>query len=146
MAAHAGGDVVLDGTVVHPCADTYVGAAAAAPGGAARVREQQKRADYGALELHPYDFVPLVAESYGRLGPAAMAYLGKVADVAVDRDDVCTPWGRNEFVESVLRELSASLARSVGRMYHASLQVRARVAGSDFRAGLVRPTVQPLED
>ena len=146
LAAHGDGDVVLDGTIVHPCADSYVGVGAADPGGAARVREQRKRDAYGALAEHPYEFVPLVAESYGRLGPAAMAYLGRLADGAAERDSACASWGRAEFVEVVLRELSASLARSVGRMYHASLQVRARAAGSDFWSGLARPTVQPLED
>ena len=48
-------------------------------------------------------------------------------------------------MESVLRDLSASLARSIGLTYHASLKLRARVAGKDFRQGLEAPSTAPVE-
>ena len=144
-AAHAGGDVVQDFSFVHPCADSYLAAGAKA-GGAAELREQEKRSAYGALERHPYAFVPTAVESFGRLGGEAERYLGRLADLVADRLPSGRAHARGAFVASFRRELAASVARSTGRLFRASLQVRARMAGKDFKAGLPTPSVQPVED
>ena len=144
-AAHADGAVVQDFSFVHPCADSYLRVGSTA-GGAAKLREQQKRSSYGALEQHPYAFVPTIVESYGRMGPAAEAYLGKLADLVAD----CRPSGRaharGAFILAFRRELAASLARSTGRLFRASLQVRARASGKEFKSGFQAPSNQPVED
>ena len=95
---------------------------------------------------HPYAFVPFAIDTYGRLGPAAMAYLGRLAERVADRAPVGRERARAAFMETVLRDLSASRARSIGVTYHASLKLRARVAGSDFRPGLAAPSTVPVQD
>ena len=55
-----------DVSVTHCCADTYVNAAAATAGSAAKGRAAKKVAQYALREPDGYNFTPLVIESYGR--------------------------------------------------------------------------------
>ena len=147
VAALPTGDVVADVSVIHPCADTYVRAGASGPGGAAAVRERQKNRDYGFPgNRQLYDFVPLVSESFGRLGSAAMRWLTQLAGIAADRLPGSADYHRAAFVESALRELAVALCRGVGRAYRASLQVRVRAAGSHFMRGLPEPSTEVSEE
>ena len=98
------------------------------------------------LAAHAYGFVPLVTESYGRLGPAAMQFLVTIAKVATERMEGDPERNRAVFVEGALRELAVCLCRGVGRMYRASLQVRARAAGARWLAGLESPALEPADD
>jgi hypothetical protein len=126
---------VADITVVHPCAATYVRAAGVI-GGAAKVREDAKRARYETAEPSGYAFVPLAHESYGRLGKEAMQLLNALAEVASTNGRV----EKDGFVMNALRELSVSMCRGNGLLYRRGLGVLARVTGTCFRAGLTVPT------
>ena len=86
-----------------------------------------------------------MTESYGRLGPAAMAFLTSVAKLAADGMEGNPERCRAVFVEGAMRELAVTLCRGVGRMYRASLQVRARAAGGRWLAGLGTPVLEPEE-
>ena len=70
---------VADVSVVHPGADTFVSAAAATAGAVAKVRDHQKYRKYNHAASAVYRMVPLLHESYGRLGrPSAerVSHLG----------------------------------------------------------------------
>ena len=108
--------------------------------------EARKRRAYGDPARHPYAFVPFAVSSYGRLGLSAMAYVGRLAARVADRSPGDAARVRATFVDGMLRELSASLARSTGRIYAASLKLRARAAGRNFRACLPAPSELPLDD
>ena len=135
----------MDSSFIHPCADSYL-VAGSRPGGAAALREQQKRNSYDVQLQHPNDFVPAVIESYGHMGEAARRYLGRLADLVADQRPAGREQARSAFLLDFRREMAASLARSTGRMFRASLQVRARAGGKEFKAGLPTPSVQPVED
>ena len=84
LAVMPSGLVVLDISVTHPAADSYVQAAAARAGAAADARDAHKRQKYAAITLHgATTFVPLTVESYGRLVKAAMGFFNEPATAAV---------------------------------------------------------------
>ena len=62
---------MVDVSVVHPAAATYLNAAARAEDSAAAVRDHAKRAQYENSHLLGYAFVPLATEPFGRLGKPA---------------------------------------------------------------------------
>jgi hypothetical protein len=71
--------VLLDVSVINPAAGTYRENAALTPYYAARVREMSKRGTYRE-EIGPRaSFIPLVLESTGRFGEAAMDFVRKQA-------------------------------------------------------------------
>ena len=78
LAVMPSGLVVLDVSLTHPSADSYVQAAAARAGAAAAARDRYKRQKYAAMTMHAATtFVPLTIESYRRLGTPAMVFLNK---------------------------------------------------------------------
>ena len=126
---------VVDVSVVHPAASTYVNAAARAEGSAAAVRDHAKRAQYENSDPLGYAFVPLSTETFGRLGKPAMALLNKLAECASASGVV-----KDGFVVNSLRELSVGLCRGNCVLYKRSLYALARVSGTAFRAGADIPT------
>ncbi|MGL4351025.1 MAG: hypothetical protein ACRCT2_10760 [Plesiomonas shigelloides] len=127
---------VVDVSVVHPAASTYVNAAARAEGSAAAVRDHAKRAQYENSDPLGYAFVPLSTETFGRLGKPAMALLNKLAECASASGVVF----KDGFVVNALRELSVGLCRGNCVLYKRSLYALARVSGTAFRAGADIPT------
>ena len=59
---------VVDGSLAHPAAATYVNAAACAESSKGAVRDQAKLAQYDNSDPVGYTFVPLSTETFGRLG------------------------------------------------------------------------------
>ena len=129
------GLTVVDISVVHPCASTYVRAARVA-GGAALVRDDAKRAKYETADPAGYAFVPLSHESFGRMGTPAMELLNSLAVLANAGGRVV----KAGFVGNALKELSISLCRGNALMYRRGLGALARTTGSCFAAGLTVPT------
>ena len=75
----------LDMKVTHPCAATYIHGAAAANGHAARQAEAGKHGRYPPNPRVRGRLVPLVAETYGRLGEEGLRFLRKAAGRACTR-------------------------------------------------------------
>jgi hypothetical protein len=74
-------------------------------GGAAAAREASKRARYETGDPNGYAFVPLVVESYGRMGKAAMGLLNTLAATAVAGG----ARKKSTFVTNALRQLQIQL-------------------------------------
>ena len=121
---------VVDVSVVHPAASTYVNAAARAGGSAAAVRDHAS-AKYENSDSLGFAFVPLSAQTFGRLGIPAMALLNKLAECASASGVVF----KDGFAVNALRELSVGLCRGNCVLYKCSLYALARVSGTAFRAG-----------
>jgi hypothetical protein len=126
---------VVDISVVHPAAPSYV-RYACTPGGAAARRDQAKVAKYQTADPNGYAFTPLSHETYGRLGKPAMQLLNTVA-IAASANGVVL---KGDFVSNALRQLSITLCRGNGTMFRRGLNVLAKVTGNHFRAGLTVPT------
>jgi hypothetical protein len=124
------GLTVADVSVIHPTAPTNVRGARVA-GGAAAAREATKRARYETADPNGYAFVPLVVETYGRMGKAAMEMLNTLATAASSSGAV----QKSSFVTNALRQLSVALCRGNGVMYRRSLAVLATASGCAFRPG-----------
>jgi hypothetical protein len=133
------GLTVADVSVVHPAADSNRRAARVA-GGAAAAREASKRARYETGDPNGYAFVPLVVESYGRMGKAAMGLLNTLAATAVAGG----ARKKSTFVTNALRQLSVGLCRGNGVMYRRALGVLANATGRAFRLGMDCPTSDVL--
>jgi hypothetical protein len=140
-AGHSRGDVLAltptrtvlaDVSVAHPGAQAHALAAAAQDGATARAVERRKRAHYQRLGSANYHLVPLVHESYGRMGEAATELLSRLGASAEDTGS-CS---KRAFIESALRELSVALCRGNSRIVRAYTAVVARVAGKALLPGL----------
>ncbi len=76
IASAHDGRVMVDLSVINPTARTYKGGKI----GRAAARETDKRTKYSALAAQmDCDFVPFVVESYGTVGPSALAFLKLIA-------------------------------------------------------------------
>jgi hypothetical protein len=140
-AGHSRGDilalmstrtVLADVSVAHPGAQAHALAASTQDGATARNVEQQKRAHYQRLGSGNYHLIPLVHESYGRMGEAATEQLSRLGTSAEDTGS-CS---KRAFVEGSIRELSVALCRGNSRILRAYTAVGARVAGKALLPGL----------
>jgi hypothetical protein len=129
------GLTVADVSVVHPAANTNR-RAARVEGGAAAAREAMKRARYETGDPNGYAFVPLVVETYGRMGKAAMGLLNTLATSAIAGGAM----KKSSFVTNALRQLSVGLCRGNGVMYRRGLGILATASGRAFRPGMDTPT------
>jgi hypothetical protein len=135
--------VVGDVSVTHPAVDTYVVAAARAPGAPAARWDREKRRKYDTYgNAQDYDFAALIVETYGRLGRPAMAMLNALADAAAANGGV----SKATFVRGALRELAVALGRGNALMCRVSMFQLARTAGRGHRPGLLVPTVDSDHD
>jgi hypothetical protein len=98
----------------------------------ARAVERRKRAHYQRLGSANYHLVPLVHESYGRMGEAATELLSRLGASAEDTGS-CS---KRAFIESALRELSVALCRGNSQIVRAYTAVVARVAGKALLPGV----------
>ena len=73
---------VVNVSVVHPTAATYVNAAACTEGSAAAIREQAKRVRCESSDTLGYAFVLRSTKTFGRLSKPAMALLNNLVGYA----------------------------------------------------------------
>ena len=144
--AHARGDilvsingrmVVADVSVIHPSCASYVAGAARSAGSAAEKREKEKERKYASTDPRGYRFVPLVVESYGRLGSKAMGFLNELA-TAAGLAGVDTA----AFTANALRLLSIALCRGNEAIYRAGSGMSIGRTGTGFMPGSVCPTAE----
>ena len=131
-----GEPVIADVCVTHPLASSYMQAASSTDGYAAGKAEEAKRLKYGRTGTGGCGFVPLAHETFGRAGPAAFAFLNKIADAASASGAV----SRRVFLHHAMRDLSTTLCRGVASQVRACAPVMARMVGKPVLAGLAVPT------
>ena len=127
--------VVTDVSITHPTSRSFVARAAAQPGYAAAERDRVKRTKYQGA-LGSYRFVPLVHETYGRLGAPAYSFLQELADVAAASGST----SKREFLGNALRDLSVALCKGLARQARLYAPLRRRATGKALRPGLAVPT------
>jgi hypothetical protein len=132
------GCTVADISVVHPACPTYRTVAANDDGAAAKAREKEKCTKYRKAQGTLYKFVPLATESFGRMGPQALALLNALAESAAEGGRV----SKAAFISGSLRELSICLCKGNGRIYRGGLSMLARVTGRGFKSGFSHPTAE----
>ena len=97
------GALVLELSVMHTVADTYVQDAAMTGGGAAMVHGARKEVKCSRGQAGGgYAFEPIVFEMYGRLGEAAVKLLKRLGHIAAESDKV----DKDLFMVISLQELS----------------------------------------
>ena len=106
-----GEPVLADVCVTHPLADSHVAGAAKADGASAKKSEAHKREKYGRSGAGAFPCVPVAHETYGRVGPAAFAFLNRIADAAASSGAV----SRRVFLENAMRDISVTLCHRVAR-------------------------------
>jgi hypothetical protein len=86
----------------------------------------------------PPPFVPILVESFGRLG--ALTLLGDLADQAVQAGG--PGLSRAAFISGALRELSVALCRGNASLCRSGAYVATRAAGRSRMRGLARPSAE----
>ena len=120
------GVLVIDVSVVHPAAETYVQDAANTDGAAAAARGARKVEKYSCGQAGGgYDFEPVIVETYGRLGEPAFELLARLARVAAESGKV----DEGNFIENTLKEMSVALCRGNGSILAAGQKVLVQVTG-----------------
>ena len=107
------GRTLLDVSLTHPRAATYLTDAAAMQGSAAAKQDAiQHRGNNG--HHHPgHTFVPASAETCGYLGKALVRYLNTLSEVAAAPGPAVT---KGSFLAGALRELTVALIKYQGSM------------------------------
>ncbi|MCP3676438.1 MAG: hypothetical protein GY721_02275 [Deltaproteobacteria bacterium] len=109
---------LLDVSVTHPSAQTYM-AAAQRPYGAAKLRERSKTKKYGNLAAKEgSEFTPFVLETFGAIGKRAREFIAKLAIQAEELGE-----DRKDFAANIVQTLSVALQRG-----NAYLQMQGAVA------------------
>ena len=109
--------VVMDISITHPCAASFLTDAAAAEGAAARQREQKKMAKYGqAADAAGFRMVPAVFETFGTAGPLFKAYFKEVTKPKQNRrslgdEEGGESWAANTFAAFWQQRISVALQR-----------------------------------
>jgi hypothetical protein len=85
-------------------------------------------------------FVPMLVESFGRLGAPALTLLGDLADQAVQAGG--PGLSRAAFISGALRELSVALCRGNASLSRSGAYVATRPAGHTPMRGLARPSAE----
>ena len=78
----SGAPVIGDVCVSHPLAGSNVRKAATCDGAAAAAADKRKHDKHGRAGSGAFTLVPLSHETYGRICPAAFAFLNRVAGIA----------------------------------------------------------------
>ena len=138
LVALADSLTVVDVTVVHPCAASYVDAAARTAGAAAERREREKRRRYQRDEPDGYSFTGFVVESLGRIGKEGMSFLNTLADKAAESGDV----QRGEFMRNALTAVSVALCKGNAGLVRANRMAMAKASGRQYMAGWCQPSDQ----
>ena len=130
LANGPGVDVyVLDVSFIHPSGVAVVGKASGEKGYAAEVREKFKLNKYKESVQGSYKVVPVVHETYGRLGSHAMQYLNTLAVSLVGPLD---KRAKARWIENSLREFSAATVKGNGFVIRKTMSRVARLTGAQF--------------
>ena len=106
-------NLMVDVSVVNPCALSYVGAASVAPLAAAEARARTKDAHYKeACERDGIHFTPLPIEAFGAFGDQTVEFVRRMThDVRSPPPGSRTTWACNRVAQYWVQSISVSLAR-----------------------------------
>ena len=133
-----GENVVVDVSVIHVLAASYLAAASAREGAAAAERDRQKRAAYAGRGDSGVKFIPFTVESLGRMGKPALGLLTSLGRRAADASG--GTFSSRQFVDGVLQEVGVVLAHFNRRMENAVAGYVLRPAGREYMRPLDRPS------
>ena len=133
----------VDVVVTHAPAASYAAAAAREAGATAVRAEGVKRSKYkrdvpGRAAIR---FVPFAVESCGRLGPAALRFLGQLGSVVAGGGRI----SKGAFLRWAMQLLSVSLQKGNAEMYRKSGLVISREQGVKYEAGMDVPVLPDSE-
>ena len=128
-----GSVTVLDAVVTHPCGRSCVALASQRDGHAAAKAAKRKEDSFQSAmgDGAGYTFVPLAMESFGRLGTAAMRFLGRLGDIAAEEGRV----SKAAFVRAAHRRISCAIVRGNARVYGNVAARLVRASGHAFLRG-----------
>ena len=107
------GPALLDVSITHPRATTYVAGAAARQGSDAEKRDPVKRREHNGQ--HPsYSFISASVEAYGYVGKPPAYYIKTISEVAAGRGATVT---KGSFLASIHCELSIALVCCQGAVH-----------------------------
>jgi hypothetical protein len=131
--------VVVDVSVIHPAAASFSGDPACTPEFAAAAGDASERRAY-RLVSSALPFVPMLVESFVRVGAPALTLLGDLADQAVQAGG--PGLSRAAFISGALRELSAALCRGNAFLCRSGAYVATHAAGRTLMRGLAWPLAE----
>ena len=103
---------LADFVVCHPTAATYVNSYGQS-GDAAKKVAAKKVKKYGALATQlGYKFIPFAAETYGKMGEAALQVVRTLGSAAAE-ESAPRPWHARTFADATVQRLSVALQRGV---------------------------------
>ena len=103
---------LADFVVCHPTAATYVNSYGQS-GDAAKKVAAKKVKKYGALATQlGYKFIPFAAETYGKMGEAALQVVRTLGSAAAE-ESAPRPWHARSFADATVQRLSVALQRGV---------------------------------
>src|SRR5947207_1297455 len=101
-----------DVSITHPVAPSYLSQAVTVSGSAASTRESLKRSKYAQRIERGAEFVPLVLESFGRLGESVSSFLQQTFKIhRARRGRFSASSGLYSFAQFALCQLSCALQK-----------------------------------
>jgi len=131
---------VYDVVVIHPGCASHRKAAAESVGGAVERAARGKFTTYARREGAFYEFVPLAAETHGRLGREFMQLINALGARAAGSSR--GQFTKQTFINGVCRELSVALCVYNAMVENAVAGFYARAAGDSFVEGLASPSAE----
>ena len=134
-----GRHALLDYTICHPCAASYVGAASRTQLSTAAQAERLKEGEYKqASEAEGYHFSPVAFETYGAFGLSATWFLDRATDIIKNKlpEGTITTWTAGSFRAFYAQRFSIALMRGNARIIRLRASRDMRVDG---RAGMDPP-------
>ena len=92
------------------------------------MEHRKKQAFQGFGQSSAYEFIPLAAESYRRMGVEASRFLSTLGDLAAEGGGV----SKEKFVRNARQELSCAPCSGNSHIYHRSLFAITRRVGCLF--------------
>jgi hypothetical protein len=109
-----------DASVTHPCSKSYQDGASVSSGFATARREEVKRRRYAQTLPRVSEFIPLVCESYGRIGPSLQKLLSKLYLEYKKRELI--PEKLVDFKIHTIHSISSAIQQGNARIIEVGLQ------------------------
>ena len=130
------GPTLLDVSLTHPRAATYVTDAAAMQWSAAAKRDALKYWGHNGHYHAGYTFIPASVKTHGYLGKPLVRYLNTRSEVAAARGPAVS---KGSCLAGAHRELSVALIKCQGSVYRGCANLLARAAGRQVSPGAEVP-------
>jgi hypothetical protein len=123
-----GGPVLVDGSITHPSAKSYVNMASTTPLSAAAKREHYKHLKYDLLAADEKStFIPFVLETFGGFGKEASRFIKKLGSMF--HELLLSPGPRRLFSSKIYNAISVCLQRGNSLIQLVGCRVARQFAG-----------------